>query len=160
MCIRDRYKSNSKLEKMEHQNWGYTTFSGVKKGDLKSTEKAVAKAVAEGKEVETLQKGHTNKNTNLEAKKVAEIMNTDDQYKVETVSHDFRIALQQARQAKNLKQSDLAVKINEKASVIQLYESGKAVPDPSVISKLERVLGVRLPRQKPKKKKEESKNDD
>ena len=34
--------------------------------------------------------------------------------------------------------------INEKPSVINEYESGKAIPNPQVISKLSRVLGVQL----------------
>ena len=41
----------------------------------------------------------------------------------------------------------------EKQTVIQDYESGKAIPNPQVISKLERALGVRLPREKKKKTK-------
>jgi putative transcription factor len=43
-----------------------------------------------------------------------------------------------------LSQKDVAQKINEKPSVIQDYESGKAIPNPQVLSKLERVLGVKL----------------
>lgn len=34
--------------------------------------------------------------------------------------------------------------INEKPQVIQEYESGKAIPNQQVISKLERALGVKL----------------
>jgi transcriptional regulator with XRE-family HTH domain len=34
--------------------------------------------------------------------------------------------------------------INEKPQVIQDYESGKAIPNPQVLSKLSRVLGVTL----------------
>ena len=34
--------------------------------------------------------------------------------------------------------------IGEKLSVLQDYESGKAVPDTRILSKLERVLGVKL----------------
>jgi len=36
----------------------------------------------------------------------------------------------------------------EKQSVISEYESGKAIPNNVVISKLERVLGIKLPKQK------------
>lgn len=43
-----------------------------------------------------------------------------------------------------LSQKDVAQKVNEKPSVIQDYESGKAIPNPQVLSKLERVLGVKL----------------
>lgn len=50
----------------------------------------------------------------------------------------------QTRQAKSMTQKDLAVRINEKPSVIQEYESGKAIPHAQILSKMERVLGVKL----------------
>lgn len=43
--------------------------------------------------------------------------------------------------------------INEKPQVVGEYESGKAIPNPQLISKLERALGVRLPRPAKKGKK-------
>mmetsp|Transcript_13556 Transcript_13556/g.44181 ORF Transcript_13556/g.44181 Transcript_13556/m.44181 type:complete len:97 (-) Transcript_13556:160-450(-) len=63
-------------------------------------------------------------------------------------------AIMQARTDKKMNQKDLGTKINETARVIQDYESGKAVPNPQIISKLERALGVKLPRppKAPKKK--------
>ena len=45
---------------------------------------------------------------------------------------------------KELSQKDLAQKVNEKPSVIQDYESGKAIPSPQILGKLERTLGVKL----------------
>ena len=45
---------------------------------------------------------------------------------------------------KGLSQKDVAQKINEKPSVIQDYESGKAIPSPQILGKLERTLGVKL----------------
>ncbi|KAG6874322.1 hypothetical protein C0995_001547 [Termitomyces sp. Mi166 len=53
-------------------------------------------------------------------------------------------AIQDGRMALKLSQKDLAQKINEKPSVIQDYESGKAVPNTQVLGKLERVLGIKL----------------
>ena len=41
-------------------------------------------------------------------------------------------------------QKDLAQKTNEKPSVIQDYESGKAIPNPQILGKFERILGVKL----------------
>ncbi len=41
--------------------------------------------------------------------------------------------------------------INEKPQVINEYESGRAIPVPAMLSKLERALGVRLPRAAKKK---------
>ena len=36
------------------------------------------------------------------------------------------------------------MEINEKPSVIQDYESGRAIPNPQILAKLERALGVKL----------------
>ena len=78
-----------------------------------------------------------------------------------TVTLDFGRALQQARTAKGLTQKELATvsgcglfdlpmilyffaiqKINEKPQVVNEYESGKAIPNQTVISKMERALGM------------------
>ncbi|CAE7567808.1 MBF1B [Symbiodinium natans] len=65
-----------------------------------------------------------------------------------TVSHEFKTALQQARLAKKMTQTALATAINEKGSVINEYESGKAIPNGAIINKLNKALGVRLPKAK------------
>ncbi|KAL6309057.1 ylMBF1 [Sparassis latifolia] len=53
-------------------------------------------------------------------------------------------AMQTARMDKQLSQKDVAQKINEKPSVLQDYEAGRAIPNPQILAKLERVLGVKL----------------
>ncbi|KAI0822605.1 ylMBF1 [Trametes gibbosa] len=53
-------------------------------------------------------------------------------------------AIQQGRMDKGLSQKDCAQKINEKPSILQDYESGKAIPNAQILAKLERVLGVKL----------------
>ncbi|KAH9966487.1 ylMBF1 [Russula dissimulans] len=53
-------------------------------------------------------------------------------------------AMQSARMDLKLSQKDVAQKINEKPSVLQDYEAGKAIPNAQILSKLERVLGVKL----------------
>lgn len=57
-------------------------------------------------------------------------------------------AISQARNAKQMTQAQLATAINEKAQTIQQYENGQAVPNGQVIVRLEKVLGVHLPRAK------------
>ena len=52
--------------------------------------------------------------------------------------------IQQARTGKSLTQAQLAQQINVKPVIINDYEQGKGVPDNTVISKLERALGVKL----------------
>ncbi|CAE6409843.1 unnamed protein product [Rhizoctonia solani] len=53
-------------------------------------------------------------------------------------------AMQTARMELKLSQKDVAAKINEKQSVLQDYEAGKAIPNPQILGKLERALGVKL----------------
>ncbi|KAK9469587.1 multi protein bridging factor 1-domain-containing protein [Lipomyces arxii] len=53
-------------------------------------------------------------------------------------------AISKARLEKNLTQKDLAVKVNERANVINDYEMGRAVPNQMLLGKLERVLAVKL----------------
>ncbi|KAI0797735.1 ylMBF1 [Abortiporus biennis] len=60
------------------------------------------------------------------------------------VSPSVGKAIQTARMEKQFSQKDLAQKVNEKPSVIQDYESGKAIPSPQILGKLERTLGVKL----------------
>lgn len=53
-------------------------------------------------------------------------------------------AIQTARMEKEMSQKDLAQKVNEKPSVIQDYEASRAIPNPQILGKLERALGVKL----------------
>lgn len=53
-------------------------------------------------------------------------------------------AIQTARMELELSQKDVAQKINEKPSILQDYESSKAIPNPQILAKLERVLKVKL----------------
>ena len=70
---------------------------------------------------------------------------------VARVDRSFGVTLQQARTAKGWTQKDLANRISEKPNVIGEYESGRAVPNPAIVSKMERALGVHLPRTYKKK---------
>ncbi|KAK8807014.1 hypothetical protein WA158_003773 [Blastocystis sp. Blastoise] len=65
----------------------------------------------------------------------------EEDFSVKHVDLQLRLRIQKARLEKKLTQKELAVKINEKPSVIQEYESGKAIPTPQVLNKLERILG-------------------
>jgi putative transcription factor len=60
------------------------------------------------------------------------------------VSSELKTNLMKARLEKKLTQAQLAQQINELPKVVQDYEAGKAIPNPAIISKLERALGVKL----------------
>lgn len=62
------------------------------------------------------------------------------------VDKSLRKAIMEARTAKKMTQKELATAINEKPQVVAEYESGKAIPNPQIISKIERKLGTKLPR--------------
>lgn len=110
-------------------------------------EKAVNAARRSGAEIETIRKSTagTNKaassSTTLNTRKLDEDTENLAHQKVPT---ELKKAIMQARQDKKLTQSQLAQLINEKPQIIQEYESGKAIPNQQIISKLERALGAKL----------------
>jgi len=130
---------------MAQQDWTPVVLRKEMKAKPK-TEQALASAKAKG-QVETVAKVHHTAPTN------ARLLDDNEaaDYKLPTVTHDFKLALQKARQEKGWAQKDLAAKLNVKPSVINDYESGKVVPQPAFISQMNRVLGVQLPKI-PKKK--------
>ncbi|KAJ3098826.1 hypothetical protein HDU96_010929 [Phlyctochytrium bullatum] len=112
---------------------------------LKS-ESQINAARRSGVAVSTEKKSAINSNgPAYDAGKAAKLDNETENFKVERVSLSVGKAIQQARQAKQLTQKDLATKINEKQTVVNEYESGKAAnPNQQVLAKMERVLGVKL----------------
>jgi putative transcription factor len=81
--------------------------------------------------------------TIMSAKKLEE---ATDVGTIAKVDKSLSKAIMQARTAKNMTQKEVATAINEKPQVVAEYESGKAIPNPQIISKLERHLGCKLPR--------------
>ncbi|KAG6395576.1 hypothetical protein SASPL_141699 [Salvia splendens] len=110
-------------------------------------EKAVNAARRAGAEIETVKKstGGTNRaassSTSLNTRKLDEDTENLTHEKVPT---ELKKAIMQARMDKKLTQAQLAQVINEKPQIIQEYESGKAIPNQQIISKLERALVVLL----------------
>ncbi|KAJ3048187.1 multiprotein-bridging factor 1 [Rhizophlyctis rosea] len=110
------------------------------------SESALNAARRTGAGVTSEKKGTGNANVaGIDAGKAAKIDRETEDFHVERVGLSVGKAIQQARQAKNLTQKDLATKINEKPSVVNDYESGRAAnPNQQVLGKMERVLGVKL----------------
>ncbi|KAF3933167.1 hypothetical protein ABW19_dt0208390 [Dactylella cylindrospora] len=90
--------------------------------------------------------GGSNKTNTPEGQHLTKVDRSDDIAPIAKVSANVGKAMQQARLAKEptMTQKDLATKINEKPSVINDYESGRAIPSQQVLAKLERALGVKL----------------
>ncbi|KAI1706293.1 multiprotein bridging factor 1 domain-containing protein [Ditylenchus destructor] len=98
-----------------------------------------------GAEIETSKKflGGQNRQHKVD-KNTAKLDEETEELHHERVTLSLGHVLQQARQAKEWSQKDLATKINEKVEVVREYENGKAVPNQTIMSKMERCLGVKL----------------
>jgi putative transcription factor len=62
----------------------------------------------------------------------------------EELVEDFPARIRNARSGKGMSQKDLAMKINERLTVLSKIETGQMRPDDKIIVKLERELGVKL----------------
>jgi putative transcription factor len=62
----------------------------------------------------------------------------------EELVEDFPARIRNARSGKGMSQKDLAMKINERLTVLSKIETGQMRPDDKIIRKLERELGVKL----------------
>jgi putative transcription factor len=56
--------------------------------------------------------------------------------------------IEQARTTKKMTQQDLAKVLVVQASIIKQYENGTIIPNNAFIAKIEKVVGVKLPRVK------------
>lgn len=127
---------------MADQDWTPVTLTKTAK--QKAVGLSSAQAVAQGKLagiVET-QKKHDS----AAAARLGKLEDSTDEFKHATVSPTLSKAIAQARQAKKMTQAQLATAINERPQIIQEYESGKAIPNPQILNKLDRALGIHLPR--------------
>lgn len=80
----------------------------------------------------------------IDSRKAAKVDNETEDFHVERINMSVGRAIQKARMDKKLTQKDLATKINEKPTVVNEYEAGKAIPNQQILGKMERVLGVKL----------------
>ena len=69
-------------------------------------------------------------------------MEETETFKVKKVSLDTSKMIAQARMAAGLKQKELAQRMNLKATSIQQYENGTAVPTGKMLQKFEGALGL------------------
>ena len=98
-----------------------------------------------GAAVDTLKKHEAGSNKGGGGgKNMAKLENETEVFAHDTVSSELKKQISSARLAKKLTQAQLGQLINEKPQVINEYESGKAIPNPQVLSKMSRVLGVTL----------------
>ena len=128
-------------------NVGRATVGGMRKSAPKSAQQVSMLKAAGVMSTEKRYGAGGNKSAHstgvMSARKLEE---ADDVGTIAKVDRSLSKAIMQARTAKKMTQKELATAINEKPQVVAEYESGKAVPNPQIISKLERKLGAKLPR--------------
>lgn len=112
-------------------------------------ETAVNAARRSGAAVDTVKKfnaGSNSKGTVVTAvgKPAHKLEAETEDFHHEKVSASLKQQIVQARTAKKMTQAQLAQAVNEKPNIIQEYESGKAIPNPQILNKLSRALGVTL----------------
>lgn len=147
-CTSTLQSQRSKFtSEMAEADWDEVTYLRKKPqraADAKS-QKAVNQAQRRGEEVDTSKKFSASANKqHSAAKDTAKLDRETEELRHDRVTLDFGRTLQQARMAKKWTQKDLATRVNEKPQVVNDYESGKAIPNQQIISKLERAVGVKL----------------
>ena len=93
-----------------------------------------------GLQVDTVKKQGAGYN----AQRMGKLENETEELSHAKVECEVKKAIMKGRLAKKMTQAQLAQQINEKPQIIQEYESGKAIPNQQILSKLERILGVKL----------------
>lgn len=71
-------------------------------------------------------------------------LENDDDYKLPTVSYNFKMELQKARTAKKLTQAQLAQQCNIPVNTIKDYETGKGIINNNHLNVINRKLGCKL----------------
>lgn len=68
----------------------------------------------------------------------------DDINKPKNISLELGKLISKKRNSKKITQKEFAIKINENFHVINDYESGKAIPNKNILTKMEKVLEIKL----------------
>lgn len=142
---------------LQGQDWGEVVIRKKKPTAAQAqTESAVNAARRQGAPIDTVKKysAGVNKTTGT-GKDAAKLDRETEETHHERVPSELKKKISQARLEKKMTQAQLAQQINEKPSVINEYENGKAIPNPQVLSKMSRVLGVQLSGKATKKKAQE-----
>ena len=118
---------------MSHQDWDPVVFK-------KRIPVKVCEAKAKGL---TTQQNTNKKNINYENTMSMRKLENEE-VEIKKIEHSVSKIIQKARMEAKLSQKDLAQKLNLKPTVIQNYESGKAIPNKMVLVKMGKMLNIHL----------------
>ena len=107
------------------------------------SKQAVNTALATGEAEVSKRQNVSNKKASMSGN-VHKIENETEDFAIKTVNPDTSKVISQTRQSLGMTQKELSHKINEKLTVVNEYESGKAIPSQTILAKFERALNVKL----------------
>ena len=85
-----------------------------------------------------------NARSDVEGQRLTMVDRETDIVKPKKLDASVGRTIARVRTEKKMTQKDLATKINEKPTVINDYESGRAIPNQQILGKMEKALGVKL----------------
>lgn len=85
--------------------------------------------------------GNKQSTTSVDSSKLRKIENEEESFKHEKVPLNMGKKIAQLRCEKKLSQKDLAFQLSLNVKIIQDYENAKAIPNPMIINKIEKILG-------------------
>ncbi len=139
---------------MSNQDWDSVTIIGSRakvggggpRATVAKSNSAINTARRSGNVVAVEKKYQTGnkQNVDTEGQRLAKVDRDNEVAPPAKLDMSVGKVISAARSEKKLTQKDLAVRVNEKANVINDYEMGRVVPNQQLLGKLERVLGVKL----------------
>ncbi|CAD5121509.1 DgyrCDS10013 [Dimorphilus gyrociliatus] len=106
---------------------------------------AINAAQRQGASIDTSKKfGAASNKQHSANKNTAKLDRETEELHHDKLDIDTAKMIQKARQNKELTQKELAARISERPQIVNEYESGKAIPNQQILTKLERALGVKL----------------
>jgi putative transcription factor len=125
-------------------DWDSVTILRKRKTSQDTRSKqAVSSALATGNVEISKKQNISNKKANISGN-IHKIEEETEDFSIKTINPSISKIISQARQSQGMTQKDLSHKINEKLTVVNEYESGKAMPNQAILVKFERVLNVKL----------------
>ena len=125
------------------QDWKEVTWNktGEKKKDETNNE-YMNRLKRTGSIVSSVNKNSNNKQSEVvDSSKLRKIEKEEETFIIPKVSLSMGKKISQLRCEKKITQKELAFQLSLNVKIIQDYEASKAIPNPNIINKLEKILG-------------------
>ena len=127
--------------KMNFQNWEPVGWNKTGEKNTNESKTVYLNNQLRKNNVISQNKNVSNKTQIDGVSNIRKIENEEETFKHKTITLSVAKKIAQARCEKKLTQKDLANTLNLPFKIIQDYEAGKAIPNPVVLNKIEKILG-------------------